>query len=283
MGRINSRAGSGGGGGLSAEQEAVLAKLAVSSGRIIASVPVIHKPVSVSDWSSLPAGWFPLSPPIASTGLTKDTNIVYAEGGATLFCGDSRNYLFGAAGYQGTPCGWMCPIDPRVREIDLTLTVDSFDWHGRMNGANQFACVGVTILSSPLGLNGGYASARIWYSQYQDPAFYFARLDTRRPGHDTTVNSSGATVSTSSADPGEQQIRLKLTESLRVAQGYWGETELTGGSISSGGYDWTRTGMNDNWESPGTGPLYLLIEAGTDQNPYGTPLPSVRVTGLTVA
>lgn len=260
----------------------LLSSMRVSAGRIVSSAPVIHKPSSVPNWSSLPPGWIPLSPMEATTGLTRATNITYAAGGATLHCGGLSDYFYPYDGGHGTPPGFICYIDPRVDALSLSLTVDTFAFHGLIGGgADQYGAVGIDVLTLPHMVAGGTCNARIWYKKAGTP-YYYARMDARPPGRTTSLTSTETLISSSSADPGEQTIRLDLSERLRVMRGYINGTEIGGGSIPTGGYDWTRP-TRQTWGSIGPGPLAILISAGINAAPAGTPLPSVRVTDLTVS
>lgn len=260
--------------GLTMGEQAVLDALSVSSGRIIATRPVLWKPQSVADWSALPAGWSPLSP-VAASALTASAS--HAAGGMTLSA-DVAQYMLHDTSFQSTPAGVFTLVDPAIGSLDLTLTVDSFAFHGRLS--TGYGYVGISLMSTVMGELGGRCSARIYYAQAGSP-YYLARKSHKRPNDRAQAESDATTVQSASGDPGEQTIRLVLANNLRTYQAYWGETEMGGGSVATGAVDWTRNDTDPTYDTWGTGPLAVVIEMGTSA--ASSPASTVRITGLTVA
>lgn len=277
MGRLNMRLGQSSGGALTAGQSEVLATMALTSGVVLTSAPVIHKPASVSDFSSRPAGWTPISP-VATSALTYADAVTFAAGGMTLKA-DKQQYMNEDTGFMSSPSGIYLPLHPGLDSLDVTITVDSFSFAGL--AVSQYAYVGISLFSLVMGELGGYCTARAWFS-VSDATHWFANKRHKRP-NDRTVSTSADTAIQVGATPviGAQTLRLVLANGLRTYQSYLGETELGGGSVATGAVDWTRNDTDPSYDTWGTGPLALVIELGTSGN--SSPASSVRVTDLTVA
>lgn len=279
MGRLNMRLGQSSGGALTAGQSEVLATMTLTSGVVLTSAPVIHKPASVSDFSTRPAGWTPISP-VATSALTYANNVVFAAGGMTLKA-DKQMYMQEDTGFQSSPSGIFLPLHPGLDSLDATITVDSFSFSGLAVG--QYAYVGISVFSEVLGELGGYCAARVFYS-VSDATHWFATKRYKRP-NDRQGITDGASAHTiqAGATPviGAQSIRLLMANGLRTFQAYLGETELGGSTCPAGAVDWTRNDTDPSYDTWGTGPLALVIEFGTSGN--SSPTSSVRVTDLTVA
>jgi len=277
MGRLNMRLGQSSGGALTAGQSEVLGTMTLSSGVVVTSAPVIHKPASVADFSTRPAGWTPISP-VATSALTYADAVTFAAGGMTLKA-DKQMYMNEDTGFMSSPSGIYLPLHPGLDSLDATITVDSFSFAGL--AASQYAYVGISLFSLVLGEIGGYCSSRLWYS-VSDATHWFAGKRHKRPNDRTALASTATTVQVAAAPTlGAQTLRLVLANGLRTYEAHANGSELGGGAVATGAVDWTRNDTDPSYDTWGTGPLALVIEFGTSGN--SSPASSVRVTDLTVA
>lgn len=267
-------------GGLTAGQTSLLDKFSLSGDRATFNGRIVEIPQSVSDWSSLPAGWAKTAPS-AGSSLTAANWCSFAAGGVTMSVDDADSYEAGpeSANFHGKGTQLLyIPIDPSLDTLDVSVTVDSFTNHTGLTGSTFFFFQ-LSLFHAPTAELGGWCSGRIYYADAAagnsgDPKWFCNKRHRPNNENDQQGNDS-ETIQQGASDPGEQVLRLRLTDNLRAYQVYIGETQ-----VGTGAVEWSNAGTGPDFDNSSPLPLFLGFGPACSAD-VGTAI-TCRVTDFTV-
>lgn len=247
----------GGGAGLTTVQSNLLDKFALSGDRATFAGRLVELPQSVSDWSSLPAGWAKTAPSGGSS-LTAANWCNFAAGGVTMSVDDADSYEAGpeSANFHGKGTQLLyLPIDPSLDTLDVSVTVDSFTNHTGLTGSTFFFFQ-VILTHAPAAELGGWCATRLYYADGAAGSggnpHWFCNKRYRPDNENDQQGSDTQSVQQGSSNPGEQVIRLRLTDNLRSFRSYIGATQ-----VGASATEWSNAGTGPDFDNSSPLPLYL--------------------------